>query len=71
VSCSLPAHVSIAVEEREPAVMWRLLVQVRDWWLDEEGVVLPYHGDVSNTVFVVDSSTPQLQKGIGSSQKER
>ena len=63
VSCSLPARVSIAVQEREPAVMWRLLVQERDWWLDEEGVVLPYHGDVNNTVFVVDSSTPQLREG--------
>jgi len=63
VSCGLPARVSIAVEEREPAVMWRLLVQERDWWLDEEGVVLPYHGDVSNTIFVVDSSTPQLHEG--------
>ena len=63
VSCSLPAQVSIVVEEREPAVMWRLLAQGRDWWLDEEGVVLPYHGDVKNTIFVVDSSTPQLREG--------
>jgi hypothetical protein len=63
VSCGLPARVRIVVEEREPAVMWRLLVQQRDWWLDEEGVVLPYHGDVNNTIFVVDSSTPQLREG--------
>lgn len=63
VKCSLPARVSIAVEEREPVVMWRLLVQERDWWLDEEGVVLPYHGDVKNTIFVVDSSTSQLHEG--------
>jgi len=63
VSSGLPARVSIAVEEREPVVMWRLLVQKRDWWLDEEGVVLPYHGDVNNTTFVVDSSTPQLHEG--------
>lgn len=63
VSCGLPARVSITVEEREPAVMWRLLAQERDWWLDEEGVVLPYHGDVNNTIFVVDSSTPRLGEG--------
>lgn len=63
VSCGLPARVSITVEEREPVVMWRLLVQERDWWLDKEGVVLPYHGDVNNTLFVVDSSTPQLREG--------
>jgi len=63
VSCGLPARVSIAVEEREPAVMWRVQIQDRDWWLDEEGVVLPYHGDVNNTIFVVDSSTPQLREG--------
>jgi hypothetical protein len=63
VGCGLPARVTINVEEREPVVMWRLLVQERDWWLDEEGVVLPYHGDVNNTIFVVDSSTPQLHEG--------
>jgi POTRA domain, FtsQ-type len=63
VSCSLPARVRIAVTEREPVVMWRLRMQNKDWWLDEEGEVLPYHGDVNNTVFVVDSSTPHLQEG--------
>ncbi len=65
VRCELPSRVIIEVEEREPAVMWRAGRQQRDWWLDGEGVVLPYHGDVNapNTVFVVDSSDRELQVG--------
>jgi hypothetical protein len=65
VRCGLPALVSIQVEEREPAVMWRTSAQARDWWLDDEGVVLPYHGDEQSpdAVFVVDSSDRQLQEG--------
>jgi cell division septal protein FtsQ len=65
VRLELPSRVIIEVEEREPAVMWRAGQQQRDWWLDGEGVVLPYHGDVndSNTVFVVDSSDRELQVG--------
>lgn len=65
VRCELPSRVIIEVEEREPAVMWRAGQQQHDWWLDSEGVVLPYHGDVNapNTVFVVDSSDRELQVG--------
>jgi POTRA domain, FtsQ-type len=63
VSTALPAQVSIEVEERQPVVMWRVSAQQRDWWLDGEGVVLPYHGDVKNTIFVVDSSQRELHEG--------
>jgi cell division septal protein FtsQ len=65
VSCSLPAEVVIEIEEREPVVMWRALMQDQDWWLDEEGVVLPYHGnvDAADTIFVVDSSQRILRVG--------
>jgi hypothetical protein len=65
VRCALPAVVTIEVEEREPVVLWRSLVGRRDWWLDSEGVVLPYHGDPysEGVVFVVDSSERQLQAG--------
>ncbi len=65
VRCGLPAKVTIEVEEREPIIMWRALSQERDWWLDQEGVVLPYHGDIHSpdTVFVVDSSERHLQVG--------
>jgi cell division septal protein FtsQ len=64
VRCDLlPARVTIEVQEREPVVMWRALAQERDWWLDEEGVVLPYHGDphAPGMIFVVDSSERHLQ----------
>jgi cell division septal protein FtsQ len=64
VRCDLlPARVIIGIEEREPVVMWRALTQERDWWLDEEGVVLPFHGDPESPgmIFVVDSSERHLQ----------
>jgi cell division septal protein FtsQ len=65
VRCDLPSDVTIEVIEREPAVLWRSLTQGRDYWLDEEGLVLPYHGDPSSpsTIFVVDSSDRQLEEG--------
>jgi len=65
VRCELPAAVTIEVEERQPKVMWRTTSQGRDWWLDEEGIVLPYHGDAqaAETIFVVDSSQRELAFG--------
>jgi hypothetical protein len=65
VRCELPAAVSIEVTEREPVVMWRATSQQQDLWLDEEGVVLPYHGDVNSPdmVFVVDYGERNLQQG--------
>lgn len=66
VRCNLlPALVTIEVEEREPVVMWRATSQGQDLWLDDAGVVLPYHGDVNSPdmVFVVDYGERQLQIG--------
>jgi hypothetical protein len=65
VHCELPARVIIEVEEREPVVMWRATTQQQDLWLDEEGRVLPYHGDASSPemVFVVDYGERHLQAG--------
>jgi cell division septal protein FtsQ len=65
VRCDLPAAVTIEVEEREPVVMWRATSQEQDLWLDETGLVLPYHGDVNSPemVFVVDFGQRQLQVG--------
>ena len=65
VRCELPAVVTIEVEEREPVVMWRATTQQEDLWLDGDGVVLPYHGDVDSPgmIFVVDYSERHLQVG--------
>lgn len=65
VRCTLPANVTIELVEREPIVLWRSIAQGRDFWLDEEGLVLPHHGDPSaaSTVFVVDYSDRQLEEG--------
>ncbi len=66
VGCALPARVTIEVVERKPVVLWRTSNQSRDWWLDEDGVVLPYQGDPDSpdTIFVVDSSDRQLEEGV-------
>jgi hypothetical protein len=63
VRCRLPARVRIEVEEREPTTLWHTKSQGRDWWLDKDGVVLPYTGTVGEAVFVVDSSLRQIQLG--------
>ncbi|MFN2227011.1 MAG: cell division protein FtsQ/DivIB [Anaerolineae bacterium] len=65
VTCELPARVVIDVEERQPVILWRAQRQERDWWVDTEGRVLPYHGDVNSpeTVFVLDSSERYLDVG--------
>ncbi|MEJ2210327.1 MAG: FtsQ-type POTRA domain-containing protein [Anaerolineae bacterium] len=65
VTCELPARVVIEVEERQPVILWRAQSQERDWWVDAEGRVLPYHGDVDSpeTVFVLDSSERHLDVG--------
>ena len=65
VRCGLTDSVVIHVEERQPLLLWRSEAQHLDWWLDDEGVVLPYHGDPNSerTVFVVDYSERQLKAG--------
>jgi cell division septal protein FtsQ len=65
VRCELPALVSIEVEEREPVVMWRATTQQEDLWLDGDGVVLPYHGDVGSPdmIFVVGYGQRHLKVG--------
>jgi len=65
VRCDLPTLVTIEVEEREPVVMWRATSQEQDLWLDDAGVVLPYHGDVNSPdmVFVVDYGERHLKVG--------
>ena len=65
VTCELPARVVIEVEERQPVILWRAQSQEQDWWVDAEGRVLPYHGDVNSpeTVFVLDSSQRNLDVG--------
>lgn len=48
VSCRLPAKCVIAVEEREPRVLWRETesrhTTRRLWWIDAEGVLFPALG---------------------------
>lgn len=65
VQCDLPAKVRIEVEERKPVLVWRSLPQEKDWWLDRDGVVLPYGGDphASETLYVIDSDARHMETG--------
>jgi len=65
VRAALPARVTITVDEREPVILWRATAQGRDWWVDQQGVVLPYHGDpnAESTVWVVDYTERKLEVG--------
>ena len=65
VRCELPARVTITIEERQPRILWRAVSQERDWWLDESGVVLPYHGDpdAPDVIYVVDYAKRALTVG--------
>lgn len=65
VQCKLPASVTIEVTEREPAALWHLASLGQEWWVDEEGIVLPYAGDpeTAGIIFVVDSTERELQTG--------
>jgi cell division septal protein FtsQ len=63
VRCILPAQVVITVEECKPIVMWRSKSLRKDLWLDLDGIVLPYHGVLTDTIFVVDASERALEVG--------
>jgi cell division septal protein FtsQ len=65
VQCDLPAKIRIEVEERKPALVWRSLSQKKDWWLDREGIVLPYGGDphAPETLYVIDSDARNMETG--------
>jgi cell division septal protein FtsQ len=63
VRCILPAQVEISVEECKPIVMWRSESLARDLWLDLDGIVLPYHGVLTDTIFVVDASEQAVEVG--------
>jgi hypothetical protein len=65
VRLQLPNRVSIQVEERAPIIVWRSGSMGRDLWLDKEGMVLPYGGDIDSpdVVYVMDSSDRNVQEG--------
>jgi hypothetical protein len=65
VRCDLPAKVRIEVEERTPALVWRSLSQEKDFWLDRDGIVLPYGGDphAPETLYVIDADARKIDTG--------
>lgn len=65
IRLQLPNKVLIRVKERTPAIVWRCKSLGRDLWLDEEGMVLPYGGDINSpdVVYVMDWSERHIQEG--------
>jgi len=63
VRCALPGRVMIDVQERQAVVRWHVDAQHADWWIDEDGVVLPYPAEQGPAVVVHDLSGAALQAG--------
>jgi cell division protein FtsQ len=62
VNRRMPAKVAIRIEEREPEIRWFAELQGREYWLDEEGVVLPYKGR-AEAIVVTDTGERELVIG--------
>lgn len=61
VTVRLPDHVSIAVTERLPQVVWES--GGTRYWVDSEGVVLPARGNLEQAIVVVDRDNTDLMPG--------
>jgi cell division septal protein FtsQ len=61
VSCSLPNHVTIAVVEREPRVVWQRAGT--RWMVDEQGTVLSRQTGSENGLVVEDQGVSPLRPG--------
>ena len=56
VSVSLPANVTIQVEEREPVILW--LLESNSYWIDAQGVMFPVIGEAEVAQTVTASGDP-------------
>ncbi len=61
VSTRLPAHVSITVEERLPALIWQTGHQT--WWVDAEGTIILPRGSLPDALTVVDTDGKPVELG--------
>lgn len=55
VTVQLPARVSIAIQERQPELVW----QTGDtrWWVDTQGTVMPYRADLGDVLTIIDTES--------------
>ncbi len=60
VTCTLPAHCTIVVVERQPKTMWDENGQL--WWVDAEGVVFPADGVLAEG-WLVQGPLPRDEEG--------
>lgn len=59
VKVSLPARVTITVEERLPLLVWQ--TGETTWWVDSEGTVVPPRSEASGHLLVIDDDGRPLQ----------
>ena len=61
VKVSLPASVSITVEERLPALTWH--TGNSTWWLDAEGTIIEPRRELPDALAVIDTDSLPVQPG--------
>jgi cell division septal protein FtsQ len=61
VQCGLPNRVTIKVVERQPQVIWQQ--GEKRYWIDEEGIVLPARGEMTEATVIVDLDERPVQPG--------
>jgi cell division protein FtsQ len=59
VKVSLPAKVTIVVEERLPMLVWQTGQTV--WWVDGEGLVVPPRSEITGQLLVIDDNARDLK----------
>jgi cell division protein FtsQ len=52
VKVRLPARITIAIQERQPELVW----QTGDtrWWVDTQGTIMPYRADLGDALTIID-----------------
>jgi cell division septal protein FtsQ len=61
VTVRLPAHVTIAVEERVAEFVWQ--TGETRWWVDAQGTVVPPRAVLSDTLTIIDVNAQPLSPG--------
>lgn len=61
VVCDLPARVRVKLEERVPSAVWQN--HGVQYWVDKEGVLFPWLGELENPVIIVEQDGPARAAG--------
>jgi len=62
VEVSFPGKVTIQGVERQPVVTWKYQDTV--WWIDNEGVLFPAHGDAQTIMTISSDANPPMVQSL-------